>query len=212
MDYLENVPDFSLAELLPLIQNRIMQKTSYFGVKTLKNPMDFWVYQEIIVEQQPDVIIEIGNNWGGSTLAIAHLLDNLGHGRVIGVDIDQSKIIDKIRRHPRIVLIEDDAVNAYEQIKDLVKTDKKVMVIEDSAHTYDNTIKVLRHYSKLINKGSYFIVEDSICHHGLDIGPSPGPFEAIESFIAENDDFIIDREKESFLITWNPKGFLLKIK
>ncbi len=45
-----------------------MTKTSYFGVKTLKNPMDFWVYREIIFEHKPDVIIEIGNNWGGSII------------------------------------------------------------------------------------------------------------------------------------------------
>lgn len=60
--------------------------------------------------------------------------------------------------------------------------------------------------------GGYFIVEDSILHHGLDVGPAPGPFEAIEAFVEENQNFEIDRSKESFFITWNPKGFLKRVR
>jgi hypothetical protein len=56
--------------------------------------------------------------------------------------------------------------------------------------------------------GDDFIVEDGICHHGLKVGPDPGPYEAIETFVSGNLDFISDREKESFLITWNRKVFL----
>ena len=39
----------------------------------------------------------------------------------------------------------------------------------------------------------------------------PGPYEAIEKFTEENKNFEIDREKESYLITWNPKGYLKRI-
>ena len=42
--------------------------------------------------------------------------------------------------------------------------------------------------------------------------PRPGPYEAIEAFTAENDDFVIDRDRERFLITWNPKGYLQRVK
>ena len=212
MNYLEQSSDLPLAEVLKTIQNRIMNSTSYFGVKTLKNPMDFWVYQEIIYQQQPDVIIEIGNRWGGSTLALAHFLDSIGNGRVLGIDIDQSIVHEKTKTHKRITLIESDAINAFKKVKPMIGNNEKVLIIEDSSHTYENTLKVLELYSCFIQKGEYFIVEDSICHHGIDVGPSPGPFEAIEDFIKDNDSFIIDREKESFLITWNPKGFLLKTK
>ena len=57
----------------------------------------------------------------------------------------------------------------------------------------------------------HFIVEDGICHHGLDLGPQPGPYEAVEAFVQANRTFVIDRLKESFGITWNPKGYLKKI-
>ncbi len=204
--------DLPLSEVLPIIQKRIMTTTSYHGVKTLKNPMDYWVYQELIYQIQPDVIVEVGNNWGGSTLALAHQLDLLGKGRVIGIDIEQSKIPAIVRNHPRITLIESPAVEAFPAVKELIAKDERVLVIEDSSHTYENTLNVLRLYNEFIHKGDYFIVEDTICHHGLDVGPNPGPYEAVEAFIEENDQYVIDRSIESFLITWNPKGFLQKVK
>jgi len=185
-----------------------MHKTSYFGIKTLQSPNDFWVYQEIIYKTKPDVLIEIGNYHGGSTLALAHIFDAMGHGRVIGLDIDQSEIPKLVRSHPRITLIQGDACQSFDQVEALISPEERVLVIEDSSHTYENTLSVLRLYSKLIKPNDYFIVEDSICHHGLSLGPSPGPYEAIESFIEEGADFDIDREQESFLITWNPKGYL----
>ncbi len=208
MPYLEQSLDTPLGEILPHIQKRIMSSTFYCGVKTLKNPMDFWVYQEIIFEQKPDVVVEIGNRFGGSSLALAHFLDILGRGRIIGVDIDHSQVPALVRDHPRIRFITADAVEGFSRVRELVSDHEKVLVIEDSAHTFDNTLGVLRNYSRLISPGGYIIVEDSICHHGLDVGPSPGPFEAVEAFLSATDDFESDRDRESFVVTWNPKGFL----
>ena len=85
------------------------------------------------------------------------------------------------------------------------------MVVEDSAHTYENTLKVLEGYSRLIGIGNYFIVEDGICHHGLDVGPNPGPYEAVETFVAGSSGFVIDRSREAYCITWNPKGYLKRV-
>jgi cephalosporin hydroxylase len=39
-----------------------------------------WIYQEIIAEIQPDLIIETGTHIGGSALFMAHMLDIVGHG------------------------------------------------------------------------------------------------------------------------------------
>lgn len=208
--YLEECGSTPLSEILPVIQERILHATTYFGVPALKNPFDFWVYQELIHQLRPNVIIEIGNNYGGSTLALAHLLDNLGSGRIIAVDIDQSRIYPQVRSHPRITFAEGDACVLAEAVCSQVGPDERVMIIEDSSHTYDNTLGVLEGYGDLLKSGDYFIVEDSICHHGLNVGPDPGPYEAVEEFLRRSDKFVLDRSKESFLITWNPKGFLLR--
>ena len=210
--FLETSLKLKVVDILKIMQNRIMTETTWFGQRAFKNPLDFWVYQEIIFIERPDVIIEIGNKFGGSTLALAHLCDLLNHGEVIGVDINHENISEVVRNHPRISLITGDACEVFEFVKARVNNKQKILIIEDSSHTYENTLNILRLYSTLSKKGSYLIVEDSICHHGLNIGPKPGPYEAVEQFIKENKSFIIDRTKETFLLTWNPKGFLLCVK
>ncbi|MEO6727112.1 MAG: CmcI family methyltransferase [Blastocatellia bacterium] len=209
---MEQSLDVPLGHILPVMQERIVNGTTYFGIQTLKNPLDFWVYQEMLYQQQPDVIIEMGNRFGGSTLALAHFCDLLGKGKIIGLDISHELVSDLVHAHPRITLIEGDACESFSKVASLIGPQESVLVIEDSSHTYENTLNVLRTYSPLVKPGGYFIVEDSICHHGLEVGPQPGPYEAIETFIAENSDFVSDRSQEGFLITWNPKGFLLRVK
>jgi cephalosporin hydroxylase len=209
--YMEENLDLPVREVLGIMQSRIMTRTTYFGIRTLKCPADFWVYQELLFETRPDVIVEIGNNWGGSTLALAHLCDHLGKGQVVGCDISHRKVPPLVREHARIRLVEGDACKSFDAVTSDIPTGASVLVIEDSSHTYENTLAVLRLYSPLIQPGGYFIVEDSICHHGVDVGPNPGPYEAIESFLAENERFQVDRSRESFLITWNPKGYLRRI-
>ena len=208
MRFLEDRLDAPLREVLPVMQDSIMNGTTYFGIRTLKSPIDAWIYQEIVFETRPDVIVEIGNFHGGSLLALAHLCDAIGHGRVIGVDLSHHLVPEPVRNHPRVTLIAGDACESFAQVQQLIEANERVLVIEDSAHTFDNTLQVLRLYAPLVKPGGYFIVEDGICHHGLDVGPNPGPYEAIDAFLRENADFESDRGRERFLLTWNPKGYL----
>jgi cephalosporin hydroxylase len=210
--YMEENLDLPVKKVLEIMQEHLRTKSTYFGVPSIKSPTDSWTYQEIIYEMKPDVIVEVGNETGGSTLMLAHLCDLLGKGKVIGVDISHAVIHESVKKHPRITLIEGDACGSFEKVKSLIKNDDRVLVIEDSSHTYENTLNVLRTFSELVRVGDYFIVEDSNCHHGLDTGPNPGPYEAIEKFISENKDFTIDRGKEAFFITWNPKGYLKRVR
>jgi cephalosporin hydroxylase len=209
--YVEESGNVELGELLPMLQKRMVGATSYFGVKTMKNPLDFWVYQEMIFKMKPDYILEVGNNWGGSTLALAHLLDSIGKGSIIGLDIDHSKVPKIVTNHPRITLIEDDACASYDKVRSMIPEGARTLVIEDSSHTYENTLAVLRQYNEFVLPGDYFIVEDSIVYHGLYGTEGKGPYESIETFVSENKSFEIDRNKESFIVTWNPKGFLKRI-
>ena len=73
--------------------------TTYFGIKTYKNPLDFWIYQEIIFKTKPDVIIEIGNKYGGSALALAHIQDNMDHGKIIGIDFEHVNVNKDVYNH-----------------------------------------------------------------------------------------------------------------
>lgn len=211
MALIEGCLDWPVSKILPIMQDRIVGRSTYFGIPTQKNPLDFWIFQEILWETQPDVIVEIGNHCGGSALALAHICDALGKGRVIGVDIDHHNIFPSVSMHPRIKLLTGDASELYLAVKASIPKGETVMVIEDSSHTYENTLSILESYSKIVSVGKYFIVEDGICHHGLDVGPKPGPYEAVEKFVSANGNFEVDRSREAYFVTWNPKGYLRKI-
>ena len=66
------------------------RNTKWLGVPALKNPMDCWVYQEIIYKVKPDVIIECGTAAGGGTLFLASICDLIGKGKVISIDTLES--------------------------------------------------------------------------------------------------------------------------
>jgi len=211
--YLEQNLKTPIKTVLRKIQKETFN-SRYFGIPIVKSPMDFWVYMEIVHEIKPDIIIEIGNDYGGTTLALAHMLDHMGEGRVVGIDINHDKISEIVKKHARVTLLTGDACSLFPKVKNLIAAGQSVLIIEDSSHTYENTLNILRIYHCLVSKGSYFIVEDSITNHGLDFPndfQAGGPYEAIEVFMKENGNFIIDRDKERFIITWNPKGYLKRI-
>jgi cephalosporin hydroxylase len=62
-----------------------------------------------------------------------------------------------------------------------------------------------------VRVGGYVIVEDSnIGQIRKDL--LPGPLEAIEAFLAGTNEFEIDRRREKFLITFNPSGYLRRVR
>lgn len=87
------------------------------------------------------------------------------------------------------------------------------MVILDSDHKKVHVLNELKIYSKFVSKGSYLIVEDSNIN-GHPVLPNFGlsPMEAIKDFLKENKNFIIDKTKEKFFLTFNPNGYLKRIK
>jgi cephalosporin hydroxylase len=209
MNYIES--NEKLIELVHYLQNKFCNNTKWFGVECVKNPLDFWVYQEIIYSMQPTVILEIGNWKGGSALAMAHLLDIQGSGRVIAVDINHENVDPRARAHPRITWIEGDATDPEieQQIRALISAEDRVLIIEDSDHVDTTVNKLLHMYKDLVRVGDYFIVEDSVCgFKPLNWEPDPGPWAGITRFLEEDPNWESDREQEKYIVTWNPLGFL----
>jgi len=192
----------------------VFDNCRWMGVKAWKNPFDSWIYQEIIYEVKPDVIVEIGSAHGGSTLYLAHLLDIMGKGQVVSIDIDRKNYNVK---HPRIIEITGDssAPETIEKVSRLCHK-KRAMVFHDGDHSKEQVLKELKLYSRFVNKDSYFIVEDGIVDlftPGDGLGSyADGPLAAVEEFLKENGDFIIDTERERYILTYNPKGFLKKVR
>jgi cephalosporin hydroxylase len=200
--------------LIHIFKSNIVFSSSWMGIRMIKNPLDAWIYQEILWELKPDIVLEIGSFEGGSTLYFAHLLDAIGCGQVISVDIDRSNFKAK---HERIVEVTGDssAPETVAKVRELCQG-KKVFAIHDADHTRDKVLADLRAYKDLVSVGSYFIVEDGFTDlftFGDGIGmPFPGPLKAVEIFVKETPEFIIDRARERYILTFCPRGYLKKIK
>src|ERR1700682_3493718 len=132
----------------------------WLGVAALKCPFDLWMYQEILHEVRPDIVVETGTARGGSALFLASILDLIGSGALVSIDI--------VRRpewptHPRITYLTGSSTSApiMDQVRASVAGASRVMVILDSDHRKDHVLEELRLYSALVTKGSYLIVEDT---------------------------------------------------
>jgi cephalosporin hydroxylase len=182
------------------------------GSTARKMVLDAWVYQQIIYEVKPDFIIEIGNAEGGSTKFLANMLDLLGHGQVIAVDIDHS--LFEIE-HPRVHKITGDSLAAetLDRVAQITAGGRGV-VIHDGDHSREHVLSDLRAYAKFVAVGSYFIVEDTVIdlfRAGDGLGTVGGPLGAVEQFVREDSSFQIDTSREYFLITFNPRGYLKRM-
>jgi cephalosporin hydroxylase len=89
------------------------------------------------------------------------------------------------------------------------------MVILDSDHSKDHVAKELELYHGFVTNGSYLVVEDSNLNgHPVysGFGQGPGPMEALQEFLPKHPEFEIDKSKEKFLMSFNPNGYLKKVK
>lgn len=207
--------DMTLREWLLYHQRTItFDRCLWMGVPALKNPLDAWIYQELIYRIKPEIILEIGSAHGGSTLYFAHLLDLIGSGAVVSVDIDRSRYV---AQHPRILEVTGDSTSPQiiEEIRRLCRN-KTVLLIHDGNHDKAFVLRDLAAYAPLVSVGSYCIVEDGIVdlfRPDDSIGNfKDGPLPAIEEFVQHNPQFVIDADCERYLLTYNPKGFLKRVR
>jgi cephalosporin hydroxylase len=181
---------------------------TYRGIQTLRCPFDYVIYQMIISEIKPDLIIEIGTNKGGTTLYLADLMNIIGHGMIHSIDITRSANPMTLQ-HPRVKLF-DKGWQGYDLSE--AAGFSKIMILEDGTHMYEDTIGTLRKFSPLVKNGSYLIIEDGIISElGREKGFHGGPLRAIREFLAENIDFKVDRKYCDLFgknATFNVNGYL----
>jgi cephalosporin hydroxylase len=198
----------------------------WLGLPIIQYPQDIVALQEIIWRVRPDLIIETGVARGGSLILYASMLELIGNGSVLGIDIDirpQNKTA--IENHPlsyRIKMIQGSSINKkiIKWVKGFAKNKKKILVILDSNHTHDHVLAELRAYWPLVSKGSYLVVFDTI------VGDLPAeyftnrpwnkndnPRTALRQFLKTNHRFQIDRKiTNKLLITAAPDGYLKRVK
>ncbi len=184
---------------------------SWLGFRTVKCPLDLWIYQELLVRTRPDLVIETGTLMGGGALFMASVMDFIGHGRVISIDIEPRA---GRPTHPRLSYWTGSSVD-QEIVAEARKTAAggRTMVVLDSDHSAAHVRREIECYRGLVQVGDYLIVEDTnINGHPTFPEFGPGPMEAVEAFLAESDEFVSDRRCERFLMTLNPKGYLKRVR
>ncbi len=188
----------------------VWKETRWLGILVQKLPLDLFTYQEILHENRPDVIVETGTLHGGSAYFFASIMDLIGHGSIITIDIYEQP---NRPEHPRITYLTGSSTSSeiFSKVKTLIPDNAKVMVVLDSDHSRDHVLDELRLYQKLVTPGQYLVVEDTnINGHPTYRDFGPGPMEALDHFLEENDRFEIDSDREKFLVTFNPRGYLKK--
>lgn len=200
---------------------------SWMGRPIIQYPQDMIAMQELIWEIKPELIIETGIAHGGSLIYYASLLELIGEGEVLGIDIDiRSHNKAEIEKHPmfkRIKMIEGSAISeeTVEQVKEFAKGKKRILVCLDSNHTHEHVMQELQFYSPFVTVGSYIVVFDTIVEdlpegyfsQQRPWGISNNPKTAVYEFLNNNTDFEIDHSIDNkLLISVAPEGYLKRIK
>ena len=200
---------------------------SWMGRPIIQYPQDMIAMQEIIWEVKPDLIIETGIAHGGSLIYYASLLELIGNGEVMGIDIDIREHNRKeIETHPmykRIKMIQGSSISreVIEQVKKIVTGKKAVLVSLDSNHTHEHVLSELNLYSPFVTPGSYIVAFDTIVENLPEgyfsqkrpWGVSNNPKTAVDEFLKGNKNFEIDDSIDhKLLISVAPGGYLKKVR
>jgi cephalosporin hydroxylase len=185
--------------------------TKWLGVTAWKCPLDLWVYQEIVHELRPDLIVETGTAFGGSALYLASICDLIHHGQVVTSDV--AEVPDR-PSHDRITYLTGSSTSPaiVERVRSMAAA-KSVLVVLDSDHRREHVREELEAYAPLVGPGGYVIVEDTnVNGHPVLPDFGPGPMEAVTEFLGGHPEFALDRSREKYLLTFNPRGFLRRIR
>jgi cephalosporin hydroxylase len=187
----------------------------YLGRQIQKTPMDLMVYQEILYEMRPELVVELGTATGASAHYLANLMDHIGVGKVLTVDIHDCRTVWPAHQRIQYLVGDTGKDDVFQAVKSVADKYKSVMVILDDDHMERHVLEELMTYGWLTTVGQYLVVEDTnVNGHPVLTGFGGGPREALARFLGEwpGESFLVDRKREKYLVTNNPGGWLRRIK
>lgn len=207
------------------IDARYSYNFSWMGRPIIQYPQDMIAMQEVIWNVRPDLIVETGIAHGGSLVYYASLCELMGHGEVLGIDVDiRPHNREAIESHPmfrRISLLEGSSTDpAIVEEVAAQAADKRVLVVLDSNHTHDHVLAELEAYAPFVGIGSYCVVFDTVVedlppgmYPDRPWGVGDNPKTAVHEFLRRDERFEIDRDIEARIqITVAPDGYLRRVR
>jgi cephalosporin hydroxylase len=177
---------------------RTWRDTWYRGTRVRAYPTDLWVYQELIEELKPALVVETGTYRGGTALFLADRLQTSGRGKVVTIDAD---VEPNRPRHPRLTYLTGPptAPDIVDDVRDRLDPSAPALFILGAGRTRDDVLAELEAYAPMVPSGSVLVVG----HTHLD-----GPAQAVREFLASTNDFEVDARGERHFVTASPGGFL----
>ena len=201
-------------------EHRLMYEPTWLGRPVIQFSNDIVMIQELLWKIKPDVVVETGVAHGGSLVLSASIMELIGKGKVVGVDIEirphnRAAIESHSLKH-RIELIEGSsiALDTLDAVKRAVGDAKSVLIFLDSNHSEEHVLKELELYAPLITPGSYIVAHDGAQAWVWDIPSGKAewrnnhPLNAIHKFLKSHSEFSIDPYWNRLGITSSPDGFL----
>ena len=194
-------------------QSLAWRDSTWLGERVQRPATDLMIYQELIERVRPDWIIETGAENGGRSLFLASICELLGHGQVVSIDV---KLDPKRASHPRITYVEGQAQAAatVSSVRNVVGSSPHALVILGSRPGSNLRIEAeFEAYAEFAPVGSYVVIENTIVNgHPVWPGFGPGPFEASRRILSRHSEFAVDSEMEKYGLTFNPGGFLKRLR
>jgi cephalosporin hydroxylase len=202
------------------VQHKLMYEPTWLGIPIIQYPGDVLMMQELIWKLRPEVIVETGFAHGGSAIFYASMLELLGRGKVISVDIEIRQYNRvAVQSHPlshRIETIEGSSVDpaVVAEVKNRIGDGHKVLVTLDSNHSYEHVLKEMELFAPMVSSNSYLVAMDGAqalvadIPRGKEEWRDDNPLRAIHEFLERNPEWEVDPYYNRLLVTSNPDGFL----
>lgn len=222
----DELRELSLRWMVAADRHKYSYNFTWLGRPIIKYPSDVVVLQEVLWQKKPDLVIETGIAHGGSLILSASIMELLGHGEVVGIDIDirphNRAAIESHRLSNRITMIQGSSTDplVIERVANIAKNFGRVMVILDSLHTHEHVLRELELYSGFVSVDCHLVLPDTFIEYfpkgyykdrPWDVGNNP--MTAMRKFLETRDDFVIDRSvSDKALITEAFDGYLLRVR
>jgi cephalosporin hydroxylase len=186
-------------------------RTTWLGRRITSAPTDLLAYQELVARVRPDCVIEVGTGDGGRALFLASICELVGHGQVLSMD---EPLAEDLPQHPRLRYLAgaahdaDVARKVHEAVGDVT-----CLVVLGAAADRTVTAAQFEAFAPLVPVGSYVVVADTIVN-GHPVWPAfgDGPAEATKQILTRHGEFATDPTMEKYSLTFNPGGFLKRVR